>query len=685
MSDPNPIRIFWHRWSLTVGAIALGTLFPSLPARSTATPLATTTPEALLVPPAPDGLAQRIIPRSDATGSPRNFDDPADQVAPPGLRVEPGNAPISPYLAISMRQELESLMGRFESALIAANAAEQPTTLRAINPDTILTASTDGNVGILPPNLHPALVETRELLANWADLNERQAYGEARDRWLAARQTLWQNFPVDRPFAQPEIRAMWLDRGTIVQAGSRERLAVLFDRLDAAGINTIFLETVNASYPIYPSRIAPQQNPLTQRWDPLQAAVELAHERDMELHAWVWVFAAGNQLHNALLNQPEDYPGPVLSANPTWAAYDNSGNPIPRGQTKPFLDPANPEARAYLLSLVEEIITRYDVDGIQLDYIRYPFQDPSANRTYGYGIAARQQFEALSGVDPLTLTPRIDFSQAAAVQERQRLLWERWTEFRIQRITSFVGETSRLVRRVRPDIVLSTAVFAQSDHERLQKIQQDWGTWAKQGLVDWIVLMSYAQDTNGFRSLIRPWVTAGTDYGSTLIIPSIRLLNLSESAVLDQMQALRDLPSPGYALFATANLNNSFQTILSRTQGSTAQPIPQKAPFATATARYRTLQREWHWLMSNGQLWLRPDLLDYWVAEVNDIGEALEDLGTNPSPQEVAAVRSRLTNLRQGLGAGMDLQTANRDYRLDAWRLRLVTIDRFLTYGEARL
>jgi hypothetical protein len=41
--------------------------------------------------------------------------------------------------------------------------------------------------------------------------------------------------------------------------------------------------------------------------------------------------------------------------------------------------------------------------------------------------------------------------------------------------------------------------------------------------------------------------------------------------------------------------------------------------------------------------------------------------------------------LQQTLGDGMDLQTANRPYRLDAWRLRLVTIDRFLAYGQARL
>lgn len=88
---------------------------------------------------------------------------------------------------------------------------------------------------------------------------------------------------------------MWLDRGTIVQAKNEEDLAKVFDRMAAAGINVVFFETVNASYTIYPSQVAPEQNPLTRGWDPLKVAVKLAHERNMEIHAWVWVFAAADR------------------------------------------------------------------------------------------------------------------------------------------------------------------------------------------------------------------------------------------------------------------------------------------------------------------------------------------------------------------------------------------------------
>ncbi len=444
------------------------------PAARPATAPARNTTETSQTDPSTRPTLQEILNNSTRREN-RPSDDPAEQIAPPGLIVQPGNAPITPYLAIAMQQELDNLVGRLESALFLADSADQPTEVKIHTIDKSVVAGDPGAAQVaVASQLHPTLVQAQQLQQDWQNLIERRAYQEARDRWLRTRQAIWQSFPTDRTFGPPEMRAMWLDRGSIVAAGSRQGLARLFDHMRDAGINTVFLETVNAAYPIYPSRLAPSQNPLTRRWDPLAAAVELAHERNMEVHAWLWVFAAGNQRHNDILNLPASYLGPVLNAHSDWAGYDNEGSTIPKGQTKPFYDPANPAVRRYILGLIDEIISQYDVDGIQLDYIRYPFQDPGANRTYGYGLAARQQFRRLTGVDPIQLTPRVDPWLPPAERDRQRELWQKWTDFRIQQVTSFVEEASALVRQKRPDIVLSTAVFALPEHERLQKIQQDW-------------------------------------------------------------------------------------------------------------------------------------------------------------------------------------------------------------------
>ncbi len=611
--------------------------------------------------------------------------DPATDVAPAVIEITPGNRPLSPVVALAMEQELKNLMGRLESAWLLARSLDEPTTLTLTSGDSMdstLTAAEDESLTVDPPSafLHPQLETAQQLLDEWSTLLAAGQHQELKDRWVAVRDALWASFPSEQPYAQAEIRAMWLDRGSIIRARNPEGLGQIFDSLAEAGINTVFFETVNAGYPVYPSRVAPEQNPLTRRWDPLASAVALAHQRGITLHAWVWVFAAGNQQHNRLMNLPVDYPGPLLSRYPAWAGYDNQGNAIPLGQDKPFLDPANPEVRSYLTRLMSEIVREYDVDGIHLDYIRYPFQDPNANRTYGYGEAARWRFRSMTGVDPINLSPRPDPSLSENQQIQQRVLWNRWTEFRIQQINSFVETLSTTLRRQRPGLVMSAAVFAHADHERLQKIQQDWGTWAKAGHLDWVVLMSYAQDTSRFEQLLHPWMT-GQDFGSALIIPGIRLYNLSAQAAFDQIHTARDLPTPGFALFATADLNTDFKMRLAQTQGT---PAPT-APAPMALERYQALQREWYWLLNHQKLWMERAVLEAWVEDVNRLETDLISLITAPSQRALDQVQRGLARVQAPLTPAILIETTSSAYRLQVWQHRLGVIAQLLRHGESQL
>lgn len=654
-----------------------------LAARDAATPASPSTTSAA----SPSPSSRFWIRPTERLPSLREPNDPAEQMVSPGLNVTPSALPINTYDALTMRQELESLIGRYESALFAARSQDADTSLQA-SAEPILTASSEG-AGLDQPAiaLPPALQQAESLLNDWNGLIEQRQYEEVRSRWLAVRDALWSDFPVDNRFAQPEIRAMWLDRGTIVAAGSPGGLERVFDRLAVAGINTVFFETVNAGYPIYPSRVAPEQNPLTRHWDPLEAAVELAHERGMAIHAWMWTFAAGNQAHNRILNQPDSYPGPLIAAHRDWANYDNRGEMIPLGQNKPFLDPANPEVRSYLLRMVDEIASRYDVDGIQLDYIRYPFQDPSAGRTYGYGLAARQQFYQRTGVDPLQLSPRDNPDHSPAERQQQRRLWQAWTDFRTEQVSSFVGEVSNLLERQYPDLNLSVAVFPHSEHERLQKLQQHWEAWAENGDVDLVVLMSYVQNTDQLERVTRPWLLENR-FDSTLILPGIRLLDMPNEVALDQIQFLRDLPTGGYALFAVENLNPELQEIFDQTQGGESvadEPIPYRQPFETASARYQALLREWNWLLENRQMWVQGGASEQWVRSARELDEALTKLAASPSVPHLNQARSRLNQFRQRLRGQVYVQSVSSRYRVRAWEHRLITLDNLLNYGEQHL
>jgi uncharacterized lipoprotein YddW (UPF0748 family) len=589
------------------------------------------------------------------------------------------------YEATTMRQELANLIGRFESALLAAHStSEADKSAKASTTDrTVRIAAASA-----PDRASAVLAQSRQDLASFSQLLGAQQYAAARQLWLQAHQRLWDNFPLDRPIAQPEIRAIWLDRGTIVQAGSRQGLAQVFDRLKAAGINTVFFETVNAGYPIYPSQVAPQQNPLTRGWDPLAEAVALAHERGMELHAWVWTFAVGNSAHNRLLGLPSAYPGPVLAAHPDWASYGNQGNLFPVGQGKPFLDPANPAVRQYLLQLFQEIVTRYDVDGLQLDYIRYPFQDPGAGHAFGYGQTARQQFQQLTGIDPLSI-PLYESAvptPAGQINLRQQL-WQQWTEFRTNQVNSFVAEVSKQVHQLKPNLILSVAVFPQPEQRRIEEMQQNWELWARQGDVDLIVVMCYAMDTHGMQRLANPWLSQTANLGSTLVIPGIRLLNLSDMAIVDQIQTLRDSSAGGFALFAAENLNNSgtLQTIFHHTQGEAshaADPIPYRDPFAAAASRYGSLQQEWNLLLEQGQLGIPEQRLAAWQAQVQGLKQRLDQLATHPSAQALQDTRTALVEFRSHVHTWMQPQSDDLSYRLATWENHLNALEKLLNYGE---
>lgn len=649
---------------------------PPSPPPTSPTPTASRPPQ---TPPSPTALIRP--PASSPEGVPETFVDPSEQSAPPGLDVQVNSGPISSIEAYLMRQELTNLLGRFESALTAANSANIPINLNANSPTSLVaTREPVASVAARPPATEgltaQVVAQARQVLQEFDQRLARQDYAGARQQWLQARQRLWQNYPTEGQRAGAEIRAVWLDRGTIVAARSPAGLAAIFDRLAQAGINTVFFETLNAGYPIYPSQVAPQQNPLTQGWDPLQAAVELAHERGMELHAWIWTFATGNKRHNALLNLPADYPGPVLSAHPDWANIDNVGRRQHVNDGKFYLDPANPEARRYLLAVIAEISQRYKVDGLQLDYIRYPFQDPNKGFSFGYGKAARAQFQQRTGTDPATLSPN------------SGELWRQWTEFKTEQINSFVAEVSQFLRQNFPRTILSVAVFPHPEPQRIYKIQQNWEVWARRGDVDLVVPMTYAQDTNRLERIAQPLVRE-QNLGSALIAPSVKLLRLPEIVAIDQIQALRDLPTGGYSIFAVETISPNMQGFFSRTQGRpgvrsqvSREPIPYRQPFAAAASRFTALKQEWSFLLSTNQLQIADSELQTLRSQADELAQAFNQLAASPSGDRLETSRRLLTAFQDQFPSVMRLHRSENAYQVQAWQNRLTSLEMLLRYGE---
>lgn len=456
------------------------------------------------------------------------------------------------------------------------------------------------------------------------------------------------------PTEAAEIRAVWLDRGTIVEAGNEKNLAKVFDRFAQAGINVVFMETVNASYPIYPSNVAPAQNPALNGWDALASGIKLAHDRQMELHAWAWIFAAANQRHNEVMGQPRYYLGPVLSQNPTWGAGDRRGNPFQYRSHKAFFDPANPDVQQYLLDLLTEIATDYDVDGIQFDYIRYPFHEVTRNEVYGFGDASREQFRRLGYPDPTTLW----------IGDRH---WQTWQEFRIAQVDNFVAKASQTLKRTNPELTLSAAVFAMPRTQRLEQIQQNWEAWVEAGHLDLLVPMTYAETTPELATLTDN-LLASLPPGRTLLVPSIRLLDLDTGLALDQRQLLRQLPTVGSAFFAATDLERDFAKTLET--GPTI--LPHRDPLGAIAQRFATLQQEWSASFTDTS----------WQTSANIFLQDLQRTQRDFNTKNLLLTQSYWDDFQVSFTPHLTTYAKQHPYQAQVWEHRLSVIDQLLDYSD---
>lgn len=358
------------------------------------------------------------------------------------------------------------------------------------------------------------------------------------DEYMEARKITLRALALTSASPRVEGRAIWLDRGSIVEAGNPQALRKLMLKLRQAGINIVYFETFNAGFPIYPSALT-RNNPMVKDWDPLKIAVEEGHKLGMEVHAWVWTFAVGNRRHNPLIGMPESYPGPVLAEGGMMneALRNQAGGlSVDSRQHEYWLNPASEKARSFLLNVYGEIVRNYDVDGLHLDYIRYPFQT-SATRM-GYDPVGRERFYQATGQ---SLDNPDDYTAK---------LWIAWKTYQV---SSFVRQVSQTLRQIKPNVKISAAVFPMKRESRIVSIQQDWETWIDNGWVDTLSPMSYTADPQRLQGMFD--YVQSSPRKRSLIYPGIALHRLDGGELVQQLEALRQHGGLGATLFAGAHLD----------------------------------------------------------------------------------------------------------------------------------
>ena len=275
------------------------------------------------------------------------------------------------------------------------------------------------------------------------------------------------------PYKHNELKGVWI-RPTY---HSKNEIENVLDNLKKTGIDTVFVETFYHGKTIFPSDIMLsygfiEQNEEFVGFDPLEVWIKEAHKRNIKVHIWFETFYVGNK-------NPKNYKNHILSIRPNWTNLPkNSADSIEPVYSSSehngyFLDPANPEVQNFLIKLLSEIITKYNPDGINLDYIRYPQAiNPEIpgyeNSTWGYTSYSREGFKSKYEIDPIELT-------------RKDLLWDDWLLFRADRVTDFVRRASELCKE--KQVPLTAVIFPNQKGALVTKLQ-DWRSWSKSDYVD---------------------------------------------------------------------------------------------------------------------------------------------------------------------------------------------------------
>jgi len=315
-----------------------------------------------------------------------------------------------------------------------------------------------------------------------------------------------------------EVRAVWLTtiggldwphsyaKSPESIAKQKAELTATLDSLRHVGINTILFQTRIRGTVIYPSSIEPWDGCCSGTpgrspgYDPLEFAIAESHRRGMELQAWVVAVPVGKWNGLGCRTLRRKHPKMVVRK-------DGEG----------FIDPASPMAAPYIASICREITTRYDVDGIHLDYMRYP---ESWNVKPSMRDAARRNITAIV---------REVHSTVKAIKP--------WVKISC----SPIGKYSDLTR------------YSSRGWNAYDKGCQDAQSWLKAGLMDQLYPMMYFRGDQ-FYPFLMDWLENSDGRN---IVPGIGIYLLSPNEgdwpaaeVERQICVLRSLGT-GFAFFRT--------------------------------------------------------------------------------------------------------------------------------------
>ena len=324
------------------------------------------------------------------------------------------------------------------------------------------------------------------------------------------------------PYIPVETRTVWL---RIPTSANEATVKKTVNDIYEMGFNSVCIELLFDSTMIMPMPEDSlfEQNPVFKGQDMLKLYTDEFHSVGIEVHAWVSCYRVG---HDGSSNVGVS----VGKKKPEWLNIDQNGKDSVTNEygNAYFLNPALPEVKEFLLNTYRYILENYEIDGFQLDYVRYP-ENSTVN--YGYDEYTKAQFKEKYG-----------FEKAPTGSSQKG--WNEWCEFRASFVTDLVRKTSSLIKEIRPDVLFSCDVAPGYESTKI-KMCQDTETWLKEGLVDVIYPMAY-----GTTDAVIKWTNNTVELSGDGIQTVIGLRDNGPEIYREQIIAARKCGADGTAFFS---------------------------------------------------------------------------------------------------------------------------------------
>jgi uncharacterized lipoprotein YddW (UPF0748 family) len=362
------------------------------------------------------------------------------------------------------------------------------------------------------------------------------------------------------PVAPPnEVRALWVVRTTLT---SKEKIRKMVENAAGAGFNTLIVQVRGRGDAYYRSQWEPRAVALKEQpadFDPLATTLAEAKRKGLKVHAWVNTNLLANL--DELPTEAEH----VYNARPEWLAVPRAvaaelysmtpNDPRYRAAVVEwskanraelegvYVSPAHPAVREHIYSIWMDILSRYEVDGLHFDYVRFASPD------FDHSRASLERFRAW--LEPRLSEPErrlLDTSLKSDPLAAATAYREQFADFQREQVTTLVERIYYGVKKRRPGLTVSAAVFANDENAYTRRFQ-NWRRWLSMGVLDVACPMAYTTDTETFRKQIEVAVAAARPAGKR-VWAGIGAYRVPAESAIEKINAARAAGADGIILFS---------------------------------------------------------------------------------------------------------------------------------------